>query len=102
MERIVKVLIQDIEKYLEKKKHKIGNASSGFDRGQRELISQISEEVKKTREAIRGKEMKWRAVGNYYYLSGDHFWELLFPYQWVIYTCKYFPEAINNRLLSII
>ncbi|MGA8844818.1 MAG: hypothetical protein WB511_14635 [Nitrososphaeraceae archaeon] len=47
MERIVKALIQDFEKYLEKKKRKIGNASSGFDRGQRELMSQISKKLRK-------------------------------------------------------
>ena len=34
MELIDKLLILDFEKYLEKKKRKIGNATHGFDRGQ--------------------------------------------------------------------
>jgi hypothetical protein len=39
-------LILDFEKYLEKKKRKIGNASYGFDRGQHDLIMQISKKLK--------------------------------------------------------
>ncbi|MGA7978086.1 MAG: hypothetical protein WB975_12695 [Nitrososphaeraceae archaeon] len=42
MELIDKSLVLDFEKYLEKKKRKIGNASHGFDRGQHELITQLS------------------------------------------------------------
>ena len=42
MELIDKSLIRDFEKYLEKKKHKLGNAYHGFDRGQHDLIMQIS------------------------------------------------------------
>ena len=34
MELNDKLLLLDFEKYLEKKKRKIGNASHGFDRGQ--------------------------------------------------------------------
>ena len=37
-----KLLLLDFEKYLEKKRLKIGNASHGFDRGQHELITQLS------------------------------------------------------------
>ena len=40
MELNDKLLLLDFEKYLEKKKRKIGNASHGFDRGQHELITQ--------------------------------------------------------------
>ena len=54
MELIDKLLVLDFEKYLEKKKRKIGNASHGFDRGQHELITQLWK-IKKTREAIWGK-----------------------------------------------
>ncbi len=39
MELIDKLLILDFEKYLQKKKRKIGNATHGFDRGQQELIT---------------------------------------------------------------
>ena len=39
MELDDKLLLLDFEKYLEKKKRKIGNASHGFDRGQHELPS---------------------------------------------------------------
>ena len=46
MELIDKSLILDFEKYLEKKKRKIGNASHGFDRGQHDLIIQISKSRK--------------------------------------------------------
>ena len=42
LELIDKSLVLDFEKYLEKKKRKIGNASHGFDRGQHELITQLS------------------------------------------------------------
>ena len=41
MELNDKLLVLDFEKYLEKKKRKIGNTSHGFDRGQHELITQI-------------------------------------------------------------
>ena len=41
MELIDKSIVLDFEKYLEKKKRKIGNASHGFDRGQHELITQL-------------------------------------------------------------
>ncbi|MGB8152970.1 MAG: hypothetical protein WCF97_03550 [Nitrososphaeraceae archaeon] len=37
-----KLLLLDFEKYMEKKKRKIGNASHGFDRGQHELITKLS------------------------------------------------------------
>lgn len=40
-------IILDLEKYLEKKKHKIGNATHGFDRGQHELIRQILRKLRK-------------------------------------------------------
>jgi hypothetical protein len=42
LELIDKSLVLDFEKYLEKKKRKIGNATHGFYRGQHELITQIS------------------------------------------------------------
>ena len=41
MELNDKLLLLDFEKYLEKKKRKIGNPSHRFDRGQHELITQI-------------------------------------------------------------
>ncbi|MGA7975864.1 MAG: hypothetical protein WB975_01385 [Nitrososphaeraceae archaeon] len=41
MELNDKLLLLDFEKYLEKKRRKIGNTSHGFDRGQHELITQI-------------------------------------------------------------
>ena len=37
-----KLLLLDFEKYLEKKKRKIGNATHGFYRGKHELITQLS------------------------------------------------------------
>jgi hypothetical protein len=37
----------DLGKYLEKKKPKIGNATHGFERGQAELITQISKKLRK-------------------------------------------------------
>ena len=42
MNLIDKSLILDFEKYLEKKKHKLGIATHGFDRGQHELFIQVS------------------------------------------------------------
>ena len=42
MNRIDKGIILDLEKYLEKKKRKICNATHGFERGQHELLNQIS------------------------------------------------------------
>ena len=47
MELMDKLLILDFEKYLQKKKRKIGNATHGFDRGQQELITQIWKKLKK-------------------------------------------------------
>ena len=47
MELIDKSLILDFEKYLQKKKRKIGNATHGFDRGQQELITKIWNKLKK-------------------------------------------------------
>ena len=47
MELIDKSLILDFEKYLEKKKRKIGNATHGFDRGQHDLIMQILKKLRK-------------------------------------------------------
>ena len=41
MELNDKLLLLDFEKYLEKKRRKIGNTSHGFDRGQHEFITQI-------------------------------------------------------------
>ena len=55
MELNDKLLLLDFEKYLEKKRRKIGNASHGFDRGQHEFIPTNMEEVKKTKEALWGK-----------------------------------------------
>ena len=40
MKLIDKSLILDFEKYLEKQKRKLGNATHGFNRGQHELIVQ--------------------------------------------------------------
>ena len=45
-----KLLLLDFEKYLEKKKRKIGNASHGFERGQHELITQIWKKLKKLKK----------------------------------------------------
>jgi hypothetical protein len=47
MNRIDKGIIVDLEKYLEKKKRKIGNATHGFERGQYELLNQISKKLRK-------------------------------------------------------
>ena len=47
MELMDKLLILDFEKYLQKKKRKIGNATHGFDRGQQELITKIWKKLKK-------------------------------------------------------
>ena len=47
MELIDKSLILDFEKYLEKKKRKIRNATYGFNRGQHELIIQILKKLRK-------------------------------------------------------
>ncbi len=55
MELIDKSLILDFEKYLEKKKRKLSNATHGFDRGQHELHHADIEEVKKTKEALWSK-----------------------------------------------
>ena len=41
----------DFEKYLEKKKRKIGNSSYGFNRGQHELIIQILRKVRKLKNS---------------------------------------------------
>ena len=46
MNRIDKGIIEDLKKYLEKKR-KIGKARHGFERGQRELIIQISKKLRK-------------------------------------------------------
>lgn len=46
MNRIDKGIIVDLEKYLEKKR-KIGNATHGFERGQHELLNQISKKLRK-------------------------------------------------------
>ena len=50
MELNEKLLLLDFEKYLEKKKRKIGNASHGFNRGQHELITQIWKKLKKLKK----------------------------------------------------
>ena len=50
LELIDKSIVLDFEKYLEKKKRKIGNASHGFDRGQHELITQIWKKLKKLKK----------------------------------------------------
>ena len=50
MELIDKSLILDFEKYFEKKKRKIGNASHGFDRGQHDFIMQISKKFRKIKK----------------------------------------------------
>ena len=50
LELIDKSLVLDFEKYLEKKKRKIGNASHGFERGQHELITQIWKKLKKLKK----------------------------------------------------
>ena len=55
---IDKSLVLDFEKYLEKKKRKIGNASHGFDRGQHELITQLS----KLRKLEKQYGVKWDYV----------------------------------------
>ena len=55
LELIDKSLVLDFEKYLEKKKRKIGNASHGFDRGQHELITQIWKKLKKLKKRYRVK-----------------------------------------------
>jgi hypothetical protein len=47
MNRIDKGIVVDLEKYLEKKKRKIGNATHGFERGQHELLNQISKKLRK-------------------------------------------------------
>jgi len=47
MNRIDKGIIVDLEKYLEKKKRKIGNSTHGFERGQHELLNQISKKLRK-------------------------------------------------------
>ena len=49
-ELIDKLLILDFEKYLEKKKRKLGNGSHGFDRGQHDLIMQISKKFRKLKK----------------------------------------------------
>ena len=59
MELIDKSLILDFEKYLEKKKRKIGNATHGFDRGQHDLIMQI---LKKLRKLEKQYGIKWDYV----------------------------------------
>ena len=50
MNRIDKGIIVDLEKYLEKKKRKIGNATHGFERGQHELLNQISKKLRKLKK----------------------------------------------------
>ena len=50
MELIDKSLILDFEKYLEKKKRKLGNATHGFERGQHELIMQISKKLRRLKK----------------------------------------------------
>ena len=50
LELIDKSLVLDFEKYLEKKKRKLGNASHGFERGQHELITQIWKKLKKLKK----------------------------------------------------
>ena len=40
-------VVEDFDKYLKKKKAKIGHASHGFGRGQRDLIAQIAKRFKK-------------------------------------------------------
>ena len=51
-------LILDFEKYLEKNKRKIGNASYGFERGQHDLIMQISKKFRKLKKhyGVRGND----------------------------------------------
>ena len=50
MELIDKSLILDFEKYLEKKKRKLGKTTHGFDRGQHELIIQISKKIRRLKK----------------------------------------------------
>lgn len=50
MELIDKSLILDFEKYLEKKKRKLSNVTHGFDRGQHELIIQISKKLRRLKK----------------------------------------------------
>ena len=50
MELVDKSLILDFEKYLEKKKRKLSNATHGFDRGQHELILQISKKLRRLKK----------------------------------------------------
>jgi hypothetical protein len=47
MNRIDKGIIVDLKKYLDKKKRKKGNARHGFERGQHELLNQISKKLRK-------------------------------------------------------
>ena len=51
-------LILDFEKYLEKKKRKIGNSSYGFNRGQHELIIQTLKKLRKLKNSygVRGND----------------------------------------------
>ena len=44
------VVLQKFERYLKKKKRKIGNSAHGYERGQRDLIIQILKSAKKTQE----------------------------------------------------
>jgi hypothetical protein len=48
-------LMHDFEKYLKKKKHKIGNGSHGFSRGQHDLILQIIKRLKKLKKQHKVK-----------------------------------------------
>jgi len=55
MNYVDKDIILDLEKYLEKKKRKIGNATHGFDRGQHELIVQILRKLRKLEKRYKVK-----------------------------------------------
>ena len=59
MELNDKLLLLDFEKYLEKKKRKLGKASHGFERGQHELITQIWKKLKKLKKRYG---VKWDYV----------------------------------------
>lgn len=55
MNYIDRDIILDLEKYLEKKKRKIGNATHGFARGQHELIRQILRKLRKLEKRYKVK-----------------------------------------------
>jgi hypothetical protein len=46
-------VLSEFEKYLRKKKNKIGNESIGYSRGQKEAIMQMLKKVKKLRKKYK-------------------------------------------------